>query len=58
MAKKTERPAPHPDDFMIVAVCLAFQAKVNPDIDHPPPFDATEIEQTFGAADAADYLVS
>jgi hypothetical protein len=56
MAKKTERPAPHPDDFMFVAVRLAFQAKVNPDVDEPPPFDATEIEQTFGAADAADYL--
>jgi len=56
MAKKTERPAPHPDDFMIVAVSLAFQAKLNPDVDDPPPFDATEIEETFRAADAADYL--
>jgi hypothetical protein len=54
--KKTERPAPHPDDFMRVAVCLAFQAKLNPDVDGPPPFDATEIEETFEAADAADYL--
>jgi hypothetical protein len=56
MAKKTERPAPHPDDFMIVAVSLAFQAKLNPEVDDPPPFDAIEIEQTFTAADAADYL--
>ena len=56
MAKKTERPAPHPDDFMIVAVSLAFQAKLNPEVDDPPPFDAVEIEQTFTAADAADYL--
>jgi hypothetical protein len=56
MAKKTERPAPHPDDFMIVAVSLAFQAKLNPEIDDPPPFDGNEIEETFRAADAADYL--
>ena len=56
MAKKTERPAPHPDDFMIVALSLAFQAKLNPEVDDPPPFDAIEIEQTFAAADAADYL--
>jgi hypothetical protein len=56
MAKKTERPAPHPDDFMVVSVGLAFQAKQNPDVDDPPPFDATEIEETFRAADAADYL--
>jgi hypothetical protein len=56
MAKKTERPAPHPDDFMIVAIALAFQAKLNPEVDDPPPFDVTEIEETFRAADAADYL--
>jgi hypothetical protein len=56
MAKKTERPASHPDDFMIVAVSLAFRAKLNPEVDDPPPFDATAIEQTFTAADAADYL--
>ena len=56
MAKKTERPAPHPDDFMVVSVCLAFQAKRNPEVDDPPPFDTTAIEETFTAADAADYL--
>ena len=56
MAKKTERPAPHPDDFMIVGVSLAFQAKLNPEADDPPPFDAIETEETFTAADAADYL--
>jgi hypothetical protein len=56
MAKKPERPAPHPDDFMIVALSLAFQAKLNPEVDDPPPFDAIEIMETFGAADAADYL--
>jgi hypothetical protein len=56
MAKKTERPVPHPDDFMMVAVSLAFQAKLNPEADDPPPFDATEIEETFSAADAADYM--
>ena len=56
MAKKTERPAPHPDDFMVVGVFLAFQAKLNPDVDDPLPLDATEIEETFSATDAADYL--
>jgi hypothetical protein len=56
MAKKTERSAPHPDDFMIVAVTLVFQAKLNPEVDDPPSFDAIEMEQTFRAADADDYL--
>ena len=56
MAKKTEQPAPHPDDLMIVTVALTFQAKLNPEVDDPPPFDASEIEETFKAADAADYL--
>ena len=56
MAKKTERPAPHPDDFMIVAVSLGFQAKLNPDVEDPQPLDAIGIEETFSAADAADYL--
>jgi hypothetical protein len=56
MAKKTERPAKHPDDFMIVTVSLAFQAKVNPEVDDPPSFEAIETEQTFAAADATDYL--
>jgi hypothetical protein len=56
MAKKTEQPAPHPDDYMIVAVSLAFQAKLNPEDDDPPPFDAIETEESFTAADAADYL--
>jgi hypothetical protein len=56
MAKKTERPAPRPDDFMIVTISLAFQAKPNPEVDDPPPFDEIAIEQTFAAADATDYL--
>jgi hypothetical protein len=56
MAKKTKRPVPHPDDFMIVTVRLAFQAKLNPEVKDPPPFDATEMQDTFSAADAADYL--
>ena len=55
MAKKTERPVPHPDDFMIVGISLAFQAKLNPD-DDGPPLHTTAIEETFTAADAADYL--
>jgi hypothetical protein len=56
MAKKTERPAPYVDDLMIVTVALAFQAKLNPEVDDPPPFYTTAIEETFAAADAADYL--
>jgi hypothetical protein len=56
MAKKTERPAQHPDDLMAVSICLAFQAKLNPDDDGPPPLHTTLIEETFTAADAADYL--
>jgi hypothetical protein len=56
MAKKTERPAPRPDDFMIVTISLAFQAKPNPEVDDPPPFDEIAIEETFAAADATDYL--
>jgi hypothetical protein len=56
MAKKTKPPASHPDDLMVVSVCLAFQAKLNPDDDDPPPFDATEIEQSFGVHDAGAYL--
>jgi hypothetical protein len=56
MAKKTKRPTSHPDDLMVVSVCLAFQAKLNPDDDDPPPFDATEIEQSFGVHDAGEYL--
>src|SRR5438552_3420987 len=56
MAKKPERPTLHPDDFMVVSVCLAFQAKLSPLADDPPPFHTTEIEETFSAADAADFL--
>jgi len=56
MAKKTELPAPRPDDLMIVTISLAFQAKPNPEVDDPPPFDSIAIEQTFAAADATDYL--
>jgi hypothetical protein len=56
MAKKTERPAPHPDDFMVVGISLTFQAKRNPEDDDPPPLHGIAIEETFAAADAADYL--
>ena len=56
MAKKTERPTQHPDDLMAVSICLTFQAKRNPDDDDPPPLHTTAIEETFTAADAADYL--
>ena len=57
MAKKTERPTQHPDDLMAVSICLTFQAKRNlDDDDDPPPLHTTEIEETFTAAEAADYL--
>src|ERR1700737_4443493 len=58
MAKKTERPTQHPDDLMAVSICLTFQAKRNPDDDDddPPPLHTTAIEETFRAADAADFL--
>jgi hypothetical protein len=41
---------------MIVTVSLAFQAKLNPEVDDPPPFDTVEIEETLTAADASHYL--
>jgi hypothetical protein len=57
MAKKTERPTQHPDDLMAVSICLTFQGKRNPDgDDDPPPLHTTAVEETFTAADAADYL--
>jgi hypothetical protein len=56
MAKKTKRAAPHPDDFMVVGISLAFHAKPNPEVEGPQPFDVTEMAETFRAADAADYL--
>ncbi len=56
MPKKTKPPTSHPDDLLVVSVCLTFQAKLNPDDDDPPPFDATELEQSFGVRDAGDYL--
>lgn len=56
MAKKTAPPEPHADDFMVVSVSLTFQAKPSPDDDDPPPLHTTAIEETFAAAEAADYL--
>jgi hypothetical protein len=56
MAKKTEPPELHADDFMVVSVSLTFQAKLSPDDDDPPPLHTTAIDETFIAADAADYL--
>jgi hypothetical protein len=41
---------------MIVAVSLAFQAKLNPEVDDPMPLDAIGYDETFATADAADYL--
>jgi hypothetical protein len=56
MAKKTERSTQHPDDLMAVSICLTFQAKLNPDVEDPQPLDSIGIEETFSAANAADYL--
>ncbi len=56
MAKKTGKPEPHPDDFMLVTVSLEFRAKPNPEVSDPPTFDTTEIQYTMPAAEAADYL--
>ena len=56
MAKKSEPSKLHADDFMVVSVGLTFQAKPSPDDDDPPPLHTTAIEETFTAADAADYL--
>jgi hypothetical protein len=56
MIKNPKKPMPHPDDFMVVTVGLAFQAKLNPEVEDPMPFDAIGMEETFAAADAADYL--
>jgi hypothetical protein len=56
MITKQKKAMPHPDDFMVVTVALAFQAKLNPEVEDPMPFDAIGIEETLAAADAADYL--
>lgn len=56
MVKKTGKPEPHPDDFMLVTVSLEFRAKPNPEVSDPLPFDTTAMEYTMAAADAADYL--
>ena len=47
---------PHPDDLIVVGVYFAFQAKLNPNVVDPAPLLAPELEQTFEAVDAADYL--
>lgn len=47
---------PHPDDFIVVGLSLSFQAKLNLEVDDPQPLEATQIEETFSAADAADHL--
>jgi hypothetical protein len=56
MPGKSKKVHPHPDDFMVVSICLQFQAKPNPNAKDPPPFDFTEFETTFLAADAAAYV--
>jgi hypothetical protein len=56
MSEEPTNPVPHPDDLIVVGIYFAFQAKLNPNIDDPMPLYAPEIEQTFDAAEAADYL--
>jgi hypothetical protein len=56
MSEEPTKSVPHPDDLIVVGIYFAFQAKLNPNIDDPMPLYAPEIEQTFEAAEAADYL--
>lgn len=56
MSDDPTKSAPHPDDFILVGIYFAFQAKLNPDIADPTPLLAPELEQTFEATEAADYL--
>jgi hypothetical protein len=56
MTKKTERPEPHPDDFMIVTLSLEFRAKPNPKVEDPLPFELTASQYTPPIEEAADYL--
>jgi hypothetical protein len=44
MAEQTERPEPHPNDFMRVTLSLQFQAKLSADLDDPPPIDSLGFE--------------
>jgi hypothetical protein len=56
MTKKTERPEPHPDDFMVLTLSLEFRAKPNPEVADPLPFELTASEYTPPNEEAADYL--
>ena len=56
MPKKTEKSPTHPDDFMVVTIGLAFNAKVNPKSDEPPRLGTTEVEISLPAPQAVDYL--
>ena len=56
MSEEQTKSVPHPDDLIVVGIYFAFQAKLNPNIEDPMPPYAPEIEQTFEAPEAADYL--
>lgn len=56
MSDDPMKSTPHPDDLILVGIYFAFQAKLNPDVVDPAPLLAPELEQTFEAAEAADYL--
>ena len=56
MSDDPNKSIPHPDDLIIVGIYFVFQGKLNPNVVDPPPLLAPELEQTFEAADAADYL--
>jgi hypothetical protein len=56
MSEESTKSVPHPDDLIVIGIYFAFQAKLNPDIDDPTPLYAPEIEQTFEADGAVDYL--
>jgi hypothetical protein len=56
MRDKPGNPVPHPDDYMVVTLTIEFRAKLNPEVEDPPPFDMTELEYTPPTDEAADYL--
>ena len=44
MSEESTKSVPHPDDLIVIGIYFAFQAKLNPDNDDPPPLYAPEIE--------------
>ena len=42
MSEKSTKSVPHPDDLIVIGIYFAFQAKLNPNNDDPPPLYAPE----------------